>query len=120
MSVNGHGNMSIGWIFANNGTLNIDAALQVSGGYTMSSTSTTNMTIAGTTGGFQYSQLIMSGAVVLQGTLNVTTPSTFIPPSGSTYYILQYGIGTTGSFTITYAGHTYTPTYTSSNLILTA
>jgi hypothetical protein len=120
MSLTGHGSLAIAWNFANNGTLSVDGTLQVSGTYSMSSTSTTNITIAGTAAGSQYSQLYMNGAVTLQGTLNVTTPSTFIPPPGSTYTIMQFGVGTSGTFTITYSGHTYSPNYTTSNLILTA
>lgn len=88
--------------------------LKDTGAYTQNSSGVLNISIAGTTAGTQYDQLNPTSAS-LNGTLNITRPTGFVPTVGSTFKILNFSsetgtfakvngltINSTENFTLTY------------------
>jgi T5SS/PEP-CTERM-associated repeat protein len=65
--------------------------LHITGSYTQTSTGQLQIELAGTTPGSQYDQLIMSGIIVLDGTLQVTTLNGFAPKALDRFNIFQSG-----------------------------
>jgi ELWxxDGT repeat protein len=74
--------------------------INITGNYTASATADFQVTIAGPVAGSQYSQLSVSAAVQLAGTLGVSLASGFTPLPGATFTILdnQGTAAVTGTF----------------------
>jgi hypothetical protein len=68
------------------------------GGFMQGAAGAFNVLIGGTTPGTQFSQVSMSAAVSLAGTLNVSLINGFIPVAGNQFTILN-GASVTGQFT---------------------
>ena len=102
----GSANISGGNIFGNKGTwaanvnnsggtFNIGDIVQtagsesISGTYTQSSSGALDIDVGGTTPGTQFDQLTISGAAMLNGTLNLDLINGFIPTIGSMFDILN-------------------------------
>jgi hypothetical protein len=68
------------------------------GGYVSSSNAILNCAIAGTTPGTNYGQLQISGAVVLNGALNVALANGYLPATNDSFTLLTAGT-CTGTFT---------------------
>ena len=66
-------------------------ALHVNGNYSQSTFGQLLIELAGTTSGTQYDQLLVSGAVALSGTLQVSLMNGFTPIIGNTFDILDWG-----------------------------
>jgi hypothetical protein len=82
----------------NNGTLNIATSqVTIQSSYSPASTSVLAVTIAGATAGSTYGQLVVNGTFAVAGTLDVTTPGSFVPTSGELFTISTYTSGS-GSF----------------------
>jgi len=96
--------------------------LKDTGAYTQNSTGVLNVAISGTTAGTQYDQLNPTTAS-LNGTLNITRPTGFVPTVGSTFKIMNFN-SETGSFatvnglSINSSEH-FTITYQSTDILLT-
>jgi T5SS/PEP-CTERM-associated repeat protein len=69
---------------------NSAGALHVTGTYTQTSIGQLQIEIAGTTPGTQYDQLLVTGAIVLDGTLQVTL-NNFSPTVGNSFNIIDSG-----------------------------
>jgi hypothetical protein len=65
--------------------------------YSPAPTSVLAVTIAGATAGSTYGQLVVNGTFAVAGTLDVTTPGSFVPTSGELFTISTYTSGS-GSF----------------------
>jgi fibronectin-binding autotransporter adhesin len=65
--------------------------LTISGDYVQASNGALDIQLGGTTPGTQYDRLAVSGTVTLDGTLNVTTVSGFVPAVGNAFQFLTYG-----------------------------
>ena len=61
------------------------------GSLTLQSGSQTNIELGGTTRGSQYDAIMSSGAVSLNGTLDVSLTNGFTPAVGNTFDILDWG-----------------------------
>ncbi len=72
--------------------------LAITGSYAQSASGALNVSVGGTAAGMQYSQLVISGAANLGGTLNITLADGFVPAIGDTFTILMAG-SATGQFT---------------------
>jgi hypothetical protein len=98
----------------NSGKLDLGTStVTIQSAYAPTSGSSTDVTIAGQTSGSTYGDLVVQGAFTIAGTLNITTPGSFTPASGSIFTIATYN-SHTGSFgsvhqtgTATYSGPTY-------------
>jgi hypothetical protein len=96
--------------------------LAITGSYTQLSTGTLNGFVGGTTVGTQYSQLKVTGAASLGGTLTVALASGFTPTLGSTFTVL-----TANSVAATFSNSTiainstehFNVSYTSTGVVLT-
>jgi uncharacterized repeat protein (TIGR01451 family) len=66
-------------------------ALTVTGSYTQTAAGALNIELGGTTPGTQYDQLNVTGAVTLDGTLNVSAINSFVPATGDVFQILGFG-----------------------------
>ena len=73
--------------------------LTIAGNYTQGPSGVLNAEIAGTTPGSLYDQLIVTGNVSLDGTLNTTLLSGFVPAAGDTFNLVQAGGTLSGTFT---------------------
>jgi hypothetical protein len=71
--------------------------LTITGSYTQNSTGVLNVAVGGTQAGTGYSQVAVSNGVSLNGTLNITLASGFLPAIGDTFTILT-GSVITGTF----------------------
>jgi hypothetical protein len=71
--------------------------LTVTGTYTQSTNGVLGVLIGGTEAGLQYSQLAVSSGSSLNGTLNITLATGFVPAIGSTFTIVTAG-AVTGRF----------------------
>jgi hypothetical protein len=85
------------------GTLNVGDAgkaglLKITGTYTQLSSGTMNVSIGGTTVGTKYSQLQITGAASLGGTLTAGLINAFTPTIGQTFTVLK-AASITGTFT---------------------
>ncbi|MBI2753527.1 MAG: filamentous hemagglutinin N-terminal domain-containing protein [Betaproteobacteria bacterium] len=72
--------------------------LTISGNYVQGPSGVLDMQIGGTTAGTQYDQLIVTGSVSLDGTLNTTLINGFVPVAGNTFTLIQSGGALTGTF----------------------
>src|SRR5205807_3832418 len=96
--------------------------LKITGTYTQLSTGTMNVSIGGTTVGTQYSQLQITGAASLGGTLKAAEVSGFTPTIGQAFTILKAAsvTGTFANSTIAINGtEHFNVTYTATNVVLT-
>ncbi len=77
--------------------------LSISGNYTQDADGTLNVYLGGDypTGPGPFSQLAVSGTVILGGTLNVNAVNPFLPSAGDDYPIVTFGDGETGDFATT-------------------
>jgi len=108
-------------------TINIGDAgkaglLKITGTYSQLSTGAMNVSIGGTTVGTQYSQLQVTGAASLGGTLSAALVNAFTPAVGQTFTALK-AASVTGTFSnstiaINSAEH-FVVTYTSTSVVLT-
>jgi Bacterial Ig-like domain (group 3) len=73
------------------------ALLTIKGSYTQSATGSLNIAIGGTIAGSQYSQLAVSGASSLSGTVNVALINGFQPALGNTFQPLTFA-SSSGAF----------------------
>jgi fibronectin-binding autotransporter adhesin len=106
----------------NVGDSGVAGLLAITGTYTQLSTGTMNVSIGGTTLGTQFSQLQVSGAASLAGTLTAALVNGFTPTVGQTFTILTAS-GVTGTFTnstiaINGSEH-FVVSYTSTSVVLT-
>jgi len=96
--------------------------LKITGTYTQLSTGTMNVSIGGTTVGTQYSQLQVTGAASLGGTLTAALVNGFTPTVGQTFTVLTAS-GVAGTFSnstiaINSTEH-FVVSYTSTGVVLT-
>src|SRR6266513_1461573 len=96
--------------------------LNQTGTYAQGASGAFNVDIGGTTAGSGFSQLNSSGAVTLDGTLNVTLVNGFNPSSGQSFNIMTMG-SRSGQFATTNlpalsGGMTWTVTYNSASVVL--
>ncbi|MFZ1265020.1 MAG: hypothetical protein WAU95_01010, partial [Anaerolineae bacterium] len=95
-------------------------ALAIVGAYTQAAGGTLNIELGGLTAGSQHDQLTVSGAVTLNGTLNVTLINGFSPAVNDNFIVLTYA-SRSGTFSaIAGNGNTYSPLYNAGNLTLVA
>jgi hypothetical protein len=97
-------------------------ALTVTGNFTQGSGGTTSIEIGGTTAGTQFDQLLISGTSTLDGALNLSFLSSFVPTNSNTFKVMTYAShsgtyasvngGTFGS------GSSLVPQYNATNLTL--
>ena len=81
-----------GVTFNNNGAVDLrSGVLVLSGGYTFSPASKLKLAIGGPGAGTQFSQLNLSGAAALAGTLSVSLVNGFSPTNGSSFAAVNYG-----------------------------
>jgi T5SS/PEP-CTERM-associated repeat protein len=91
--VEGNGNISAD--INNSGTVDpygipfLDGALQIDGTYTQTVAGTLLIDIGGTLPGTNYDQLLVSGAVSLNGTLQVLLTNSFVPSVGDVFNIID-------------------------------
>ena len=71
--------------------------LTISGDYVQASGGSLDIEIGGTAPGTQYDRVLVSGAVTLDGTLNVIPINGFVPSAGESFQILTFG-SRTGAF----------------------
>ena len=64
--------------------------LSISDAYTQQAGGSLNLTISGPTPGTGYAQLNVGGPAVLGGTINVTRPGGYTPPSGTLFQVVSY------------------------------
>ncbi len=89
---------------SSNGTLVVGDAttkagvLTVTGSYSQQASGVLDVAIGGTTVGSQYSQMLVSNGVSLDGTLTIKLINSFVPTVGDTFTILT-GSAVTGQFT---------------------
>lgn len=79
--------------FANHGALSPGMSpglLSVAGTYAQSTAAALNVELAGLTPGSQYDRLAVSGAVSLNGTLNIALAQNYTPSQGDEFTILTY------------------------------
>jgi hypothetical protein len=96
--------------------------LKITGTYAQLSTGTMNVSIGGTTVGTKFSQLQVSGAASLGGTLTAALVSGFTPTVGQTFTVLKAGsvTGTFSNSTIVINGtEHFAVSYTSTGVVLT-
>jgi hypothetical protein len=119
-SVTGAGTLS-GTLY-NNGALNPGASpgLITGTSFTNSAAATLNMELGGTSGGTNYDQIRLTGSAVLNGTLNVSFVNGFTPTLSNSFTLLTFA-NRSGTFAniVTPPDFEFTPTYTTTNLILT-
>ena len=72
--------------------------LAITGSYSQGASGILNASIGGSEPGAQYSQLAVSGAASLDGTLNIALTGDFVPAVGDTFTIMTAG-SVTGQFT---------------------
>ncbi|MEA2238059.1 MAG: fibronectin-binding autotransporter adhesin [Thermoanaerobaculia bacterium] len=65
--------------------------LTINGDYVQASNAALDIQIAGTAPGTQYDRLLVSGNVTLDGALNVSMISGFVPASGNAFQVLTFG-----------------------------
>src|SRR5579859_6848656 len=111
----------------NEGTLNIAPGaantLAINGALKQGSTGVLNINIGGTSAGSQYDQLNVSGAVTLDGTLNINLINGFTPASGQVFQVLTYASESGQFATINQpraSGTTFNPSYGATAFTLTA
>jgi hypothetical protein len=96
--------------------------LAITGTYTQLATGTMKLSIGGTTAGTQYSQLAITGAASLAGTLSASQINAFVPTVGQTFTVLTAS-SVTGTFTNTTIAinskEHYAVSYTASSVVLT-
>jgi len=73
--------------------------LTIAGNYTQGPSGVLNAEIAGTTPGSLYDQLIVTGNVSLDGTLNTVFLGGFVPSTADTFNLIQAGGTVSGTFT---------------------
>jgi hypothetical protein len=80
-------------IFTNYGTVDLQSGILEAnfGGYSSSSNAVLNCAIGGTVAGSNYSQLQVSGAVTLNGTLSVNLTNNYIPTTNDSFTVLTAG-----------------------------
>ncbi len=96
--------------------------LAITGTYTQLATGTMKLSIGGTTVGTQYSQLAITGAASLAGTLSAAQINAFVPTVGQTFTVLTAS-SVTGTFTNTTiainSNEHYAVSYTATSVVLT-
>jgi hypothetical protein len=94
--------------------------LNITGSYTQTAAGTLAMAVNGYNAGIDYSQLKVSGAASLAGTLNVSFAAGFHPYAGDSFDLMTYGseTGAFGSLTGN-TGFVYALTYNANDLLLT-
>src|SRR5260370_9747639 len=125
-TIQGKGTLKANVSIGGGATINVGDAgkaglLKITGTYTQLSTGTMNVSIGGTTVGTQFSQLQITGAASLGGTLTAAEVNAFTPAIGQTFTVLKTAsiTGTFGNSTIAINGseHSMGP-YTSTTLVL--
>lgn len=87
----------------NNGTVspgNSAGIITVDGDYTQQSDGVLEIQLGGTTPGTGHDQLVVSGAAILNGRLNVTILPGFTPQAGDTFFIVNHLTSGTGNFSV--------------------
>ncbi len=121
----GFGTLHVGGvIFTNDGAINAGTVgtvgtLAITGGFNQGTTGSLGVDIAS---GTSYDVLNVLGPYAIAGALNVNVLGAFDPAQGQTFTVLNYGPGTTGTFTIAdnRADVDFAATYNATNLVLTA
>jgi len=75
--------------------------LTITGNYTQGASGVLEMQIGGLVAGTDYDQLRVGGTTSLAGTLNTALINGFVPPTGSTFTLVQSTGAVTGTFTTT-------------------
>jgi hypothetical protein len=96
--------------------------LTVNGNYSQTAAGALNIVIGGMAVGTQYSQLTVTGAASLNGSLNISVSNGFAPNAGNQFTILKFASGS-GTFSITNGlyisnGLAFFPVYSTTNLVL--
>jgi hypothetical protein len=99
--------------------------LTLSNTYTQLGTGVMDVQIGGTQAGTEYSQLDVTGPVVLNGTLDIALIGGFSPQTGQTFTIIMSPSGVTGAFTKVKgtsisSTERFSVSYTSNSVVLTA
>lgn len=90
------------------------------GDYIQTAAGVLNVELGGTTAGVQHDQLKVAGRATLNGTISVSTINSYTPAFNDSFRVLTYG-SRTGSFAVLNGnGRSYTETYASTGLTLTA
>jgi hypothetical protein len=96
------------------------AVLTITGSYTQTGAGVLDITIGGTGMG-QYGQLMVSGSVSLDGTLNVFLLGNFTPMTGDSFQIVTSAMPLSGTFANANVGPSFMPpTYDAMDVILVA
>ena len=75
--------------------------LTITGNYTQGASGVLDMQIGGLVAGTDYDQLRVGGTTSLAGTLNTALINGFVPPTGSTFTLVQSTGAVSGTFTTT-------------------
>jgi len=122
-----NGNVSSGNATGTAVTINVGDSgkaglLAITGTYTQLATGAMKLSIGGTTVGTQYSQLAITGAASLAGTLSAAQINAFVPTVGQTFTVLTAS-SVTGTFTNTTiainSNEHYVVSYTATSVVLT-
>src|SRR5580658_2933577 len=104
------------------GDAGVAGLLKITGTYTQLSSGTLNATIGGTAVGTEYSELKVTGAASLSGTLTVNLINGFVPKVGAKFTILS-AKSITGTFTTQYivinGSEYFAVSYTTKGVVLT-
>src|SRR5439155_6539277 len=65
--------------------------ITISGNYTQTTSGVLTVEIGGRTGGTEYDRLVVTGSATLDGVVNVTFISGFVPNVTDTFEVLRYG-----------------------------
>jgi hypothetical protein len=106
----------------NNGQISLGAAarpMAISGSFTQAAAGVLNIKIGGLGAGTQFDQISVGGSAALGGTLNISHIGGFMPGTGNSFQVLNYGSHSGAFASINSPGQTYTPSYSAANLTLT-
>jgi hypothetical protein len=91
------------------GTDGTAGVLTIHGNYTQTASGVLNIDIGGRTAGAEYDQLVVSGSVSLDGTLNVFLIGGFTPMTGDSFQIVTSGMPLSGAFANANVGPSFMP-----------
>jgi fibronectin-binding autotransporter adhesin len=94
--------------------------LTINGNYTQTATGVLTIDIGGLSAGSEYDQLVVSGAVSLDGTLTVNRRGGFVPQSGDSFAVLTFGSGSGVFAAIDGDGPLFTASYDPNDVTLVA
>jgi hypothetical protein len=83
--------------------------LTVDGNYTQTAGGVLDIDVGGRTAGAEYDRLVVTGAVSLDGTLNVSLIGGFTPVSGDAFQIVTSGLPLGGTFATANVGPSFMP-----------